>query len=157
MTRTDSLDGRIGLRTNTDDGADGNGQRDHPLSCNWRTVTPDAFDFLGLPPLRSKLATSARQHILTEAFVVGRAHPDTWISYSRAKTFYTSRAGHRYWPTTYSYRSIVPTVDQLTEEGLLDHERMPVTAAGSPGSRHRQNFSGGRTRCRSPSCMIRAS
>ena len=101
--------------------ASGNSQHDHPLSCHWRPVAPDALDFLGLSPLRSKLATIARTQILTEAFVIGRADPNAWISYSRAKMFYTSRAGHRYWPTTYSYRTIVPTIDQSSAKGRLDH------------------------------------
>ena len=70
-----------------------NSQHDHPLSCHRRPVAPDALDFLGLSPLRSKLATIARTQILTEAFVIGRADPNAWISYSRAKMFYTSRAG----------------------------------------------------------------
>ena len=56
--------------------------------------------------------------------MVGRADKDSWISYSRREGFYTARTG-RYWPTTYTYSTVVPTVDQLVAYGLLDHERMP--------------------------------
>ena len=98
--------------------------RDHPLTCHWRPVAPDAFDALGLPPVRSKAAALARAQILAEAFVVGRADPGASISYSRAKTFYGARKG-RYWPTTYTYDLLVPAVDQLAAAGLLIHEKMP--------------------------------
>ena len=73
-----------------------------------------------------------RAQILTEAFVVGRADPDGWISYSRRYEFYAARRS-RYWPTTYTFDTIVPAVDQLAAAGLLDHEKMPS------GSRGRQS------------------
>ena len=69
---------------------------------------------------------------ITEAFVVGRADPDGWISYSRRYEFYSARRG-RYWPTTYTYDTIVPAVDQLAAAGLLEHEKMPS------GNRGRQS------------------
>ena len=103
--------------------------RDHPLNCHWRPVAPDAFDSFGLPPPRSKGATLARAQVLTEAFVVGRADPDGWISYSRRHEFYSARRG-RYWPTTYTYDQIVPAVDQLAAYGLLEHEKMPTGHRG---------------------------
>jgi hypothetical protein len=106
--------------------------RDHPLSCHWRPVAPDAYEVLGLPPARSKAAAIARAQIITEAFVVGRADVDSWISYSRREAFYTARRG-RYWPTTYRYSTVVPAVDQLAACGLLDHQQMP------PGHRGEQS------------------
>lgn len=66
----------------------------------------------------------ARAQIITEAVVVAHADKDSWISYSRREGFYTARTG-RYWPTTYTYSTVVPSVDQLAACGLLDHERMP--------------------------------
>lgn len=95
--------------------------RDHPLSCHWRPVAPDAFEALSLPPLRSRAAAIARTQILTEAYVIGRTSPDNWVSYSRRREFYAARRG-RYWPTTYTFDTVVPAVDQLATNGLLDHE-----------------------------------
>jgi hypothetical protein len=57
--------------------------RDHPLSCNWRPIDP--VQVLGLPPAKSKAAVVARAQIIAEAFVVGRADPNAWISYSRRR------------------------------------------------------------------------
>ena len=94
--------------------------RDHPLSCHWRPVAADAYDALGLPPSRSRTAAIARAQIITEAFVVGRADKDGWVSYSRRREFYRERSG-RYWPTTYTYDTVIPVVDQLAASGLLDH------------------------------------
>jgi hypothetical protein len=65
-----------------------------------------------------------RAQIVTEAFVVGRADPEEWLSYSRRREFYADRRG-RYWPKTYTYDTVVPAVDQLAALGLLDHEKMP--------------------------------
>lgn len=98
--------------------------RDHPLSCHWRPVAPDAYASLKLPPTRSKAATIARAQIITEAFVIGRADDDAWVSYSRRRAFYAAHRG-RYWPTTYTYDAVVPAVDQLANNGFLTHEKMP--------------------------------
>lgn len=97
--------------------------RDHPLTCRWNT-DPDALSPLGLPPLRSKLATMARAQILTEAIVRRRADPGSRISYSRRKEYYANQAA-RYRPPTYTYSAIVPTVDQLAALGILGHMKMP--------------------------------
>jgi hypothetical protein len=99
--------------------------RDHPLSCNWRPVAPDAFDVLSLPPASSKAMALTRAQIIAEAFVVGRADPEARISYSRSKEFYRVRPA-RYGPTNYSCSTVVATVDQLTALGLLDHRKMPA-------------------------------
>ena len=107
-------------------------RRDHPLSCHWRPVAPDVYLALGLPPAKSRAAAIARAQIITEAYVVGRADIDSWISYSRRQAFYAARIG-RYWPTTYTYSTVVPAVDQLAASGLLDHQKMP------PGHRGEQS------------------
>jgi hypothetical protein len=93
--------------------------RDKPLTLNWLPAEPEILDCLGLPDL-TRLATEARDQILTEALVAG---PDRWISYSRRWEFYSH--GQRYYRQTYTYRAIIPAVDQLAAEGLLDHQKMP--------------------------------
>jgi hypothetical protein len=97
--------------------------RDHPLTCHWRPVDPDAYEVLGLPPARSRAEAIARANIITEAFVVGRADPEAWISYSRQKAWYAGRS--RYWPAAFTYVTVVRTVDTLAAGGLLDHQQMP--------------------------------
>src|SRR3954454_11298449 len=98
--------------------------RDHPLSCHWRAAAPEQYEALDLPKARSKGLAITQAQIVTEAFVVGRADPDEWISYSRRKTHYTNRWG-RYWPHPSTYGTVVPAVDQLATCGLLDHQKMP--------------------------------
>jgi hypothetical protein len=93
--------------------------RDKPLTLNWLPRDPNAVERLRLPDL-TRLANEARSQILTEALVAG---PDRWTSYSRRKVSYTR--GQRYFRPTYTYRAIVPAVDQLAAEGLLDHQKMP--------------------------------
>ena len=67
-------------------------------------------------------ATLARAQIITQAFLVGRADPDSWVSYSRRRQFYAERRG-RYWRPTYTYDTIVPAVDGLAAIGLFVHEK----------------------------------
>jgi hypothetical protein len=96
-----------------------NNERDKPLTLNWLPAEPEILDCLGLPDL-TPMANATRAQILTEAVVAG---PDRWISYSRRKESYAR--GQRYFRSTYTYRTIVPAVDQLAAEGLLDHQKMP--------------------------------
>lgn len=110
----------------------GDNGRDHPLSCHWRPVAPDKFETLGLPPLKRN-AEIARTHILTEAYMIGRNNSDAWVSYSRRREYYTNHRS-RYWPRTFTYDAVVPTVDQLTSAGFLDHEKMP---SGNRGQQSR--------------------
>src|SRR5262245_15264685 len=100
------------------------GDGDHPLGCRWRPVTADAFAPLDLPPARSRSAATVRTQILTEAYIIGRADADRWVSYSRRRDFYSARRS-RYCPTTFTYDLIVPAVDELAASGHLDHEKMP--------------------------------
>jgi hypothetical protein len=58
--------------------------------------------------------------IITEAIVVGRADPDSWVSYSRRRS-------------TYSYDTVVPAVDQLAQAGLFEHEKVAPGNLGRPG------------------------
>jgi hypothetical protein len=92
------------------------GNRDRPLTLNWKPVDKDAFGFLGLRKL-TPLAERAKKQIISEAVAAGRRK----ISYSRARTFYTH--GQRYHRDTYRLSAVVPAVDQLAEAGLLGHEK----------------------------------
>jgi hypothetical protein len=94
-------------------------KRDKPLTLNWLPAEPEMLDCLGLPDL-TRMANAARAQILTEALVAG---PDRWTSYSRRWESYAR--GQRYFRSTYTYRAIIPAVDQLAAEGLLDHKKMP--------------------------------
>jgi hypothetical protein len=98
-------------------------KRDRALTLNWRPSEPGSYDRLKLPDLNPK-AMKAREQIIAEAVAAG---PDRWISYSRRKNYYTDH--QRYYRETHAYRAIVPAVDQLAGECLLDHEKM------SPGHR----------------------
>jgi hypothetical protein len=93
--------------------------RDRALTLNWRPSEPGAYDRLGLPDLNSANAMKAREHIITEALVAG----SQWTSYSRQRDYYA--AHKRYWCVTYSYRAIIPAVDQLAKEGAIEHAKMP--------------------------------
>src|SRR5258708_1094311 len=93
--------------------------RDRPLTLNWAPLNSDGYDCLGLPKLTPN-AMRARDQIISEALGAG---PERFTSYSRRYEHYAHR--QRYHRSTYSYRAIVPAVDQLAAEGLLDHERMP--------------------------------
>src|SRR5262245_675116 len=95
------------------------GTRDKPLTLNWAPIERDAYDRLGLRDLKSPLAMKARSQIITEALVAG----DRFTSYSRRPAFYTE--SQRYYRPTYSFRAIVPAVDQLAAEGLLEHQKVP--------------------------------
>jgi hypothetical protein len=94
-------------------------KRDKPLTLNWLPAEPEILDCLDLPDL-TPMATAARAQILTETLVAG---PDRWTSYSRRWDSYAR--GQRYFRPTYTYRAIIPAVDQLAAEGLLDHQKMP--------------------------------
>jgi hypothetical protein len=96
---------------------------DHPLGCHWRPIAADAFAVLNLPPMPGAAAT-VRNQILAEAYVVGLAEPDRWISYSRRRASYALRRS-RYRSRTYTYDRVVPAVDHLAALGLLDHQKMP--------------------------------
>jgi hypothetical protein len=94
------------------------GNRDLPLTLNWTPLDPHAYDFLGLPKL-NPLATKERTQIITEALAAG----DRFISYSRRNTFYSQ--GQRYYRSTFTRAAVLPAVAQLTDAGLLEHERVP--------------------------------
>jgi hypothetical protein len=94
------------------------GIRDKALSLNWAPLERDAYDCLALADL-TPLAMKARTQIITEALVGG----SRFISYSRRPNYYNE--SQRYYRPTYSYRAIVPAIDQLAREGLIEHDKMP--------------------------------
>jgi len=99
------------------------GDRDYPLGCHWRPVGADAFAALNLPPMGPKAALVINL-ILAEAYIIGRADPDRWVSYSRRREFYAVRRS-RYHSPIYTYDLIVRAVDHLAALGHLDHQKMP--------------------------------
>jgi hypothetical protein len=103
-------------------------RRDHPLTCHWHPIDLEAYDALRLPHAASKAAAITRAQIVTEAFIVGRANPNVWISYSRRKEWYVKR--QRYWPATFSYLAVTRSIDQLAAIGLLEHQKMPPFSFG---------------------------
>lgn len=102
------------------------GNRDRPLTLNWKPIEPDAFDFLDLPKL-NPIAEKAKRQIMAEALAAG----GKFISYSRRYEFYSY--GQRYYRDTYSRAAILPAVGQLAAAGILEHEKMP------PGHRGMQS------------------
>jgi hypothetical protein len=92
--------------------------RDRALTMNWGPLERDAYNRLGLRDL-SPLAMKARTQIITEVLAAG----ERFISYSRRRAFYTEN--QRYYRPTYSYRGVIPAVDQLADEGLIEHEKAP--------------------------------
>jgi hypothetical protein len=98
------------------------GMRDKPLTLNWAPLDHHAYDCLKLPDL-NPLATKARTQIITEVLVAG----NRFISYSRRKTFYTEN--QRYYRPTYTFRAVIPAIDQLAQEGSIEHNK------AAPGGR----------------------
>jgi hypothetical protein len=92
--------------------------RDRALTMNWGPVDRDAYNRLGLRDL-SPQAMKARTQIITEILAAG----ERFISYSRRHDFYTEN--QRYYRPTYTYRGVIPAVDQLAAEGIIQHEKAP--------------------------------
>ena len=96
-------------------------RRDKALSFHWQTDA-DALPFLG----RAAFDETVRA-IVTEAYLLCRADPEQWISYSRNKNFYRRT---RYRRTTYTYASVTRAVDFLACEGWLEHRKAPQGSLG---------------------------
>lgn len=108
------------------------GNRDRPLSFHWKAQDETWSTHLDLPPTSSKRYAQARASILLEAYLVGRAEPERYISYSRHKKFYSNLM--RYHGTAYTYANVVSAVDQFADMGLLENHKTP------PGQRGRQSI-----------------
>lgn len=92
------------------------GSRDRALTFHWAIPSNEWLAPLALPPIASLRLRHARESILLEALL---AHHGGWpaVSYSRRRQFYSGRG--RYHGTAYTYRTVVPMVDRLTDLGLL--------------------------------------
>ena len=102
-------------------------ERDRALSFHWNPLDFGIFDRLSLPAPRNRQRACARGSILTEAYIIGRAEPHRWISYSRRRDFYADQ--QRYRGTAYTYDTVVAEIDQLADCGLLEN------VVAKPGSR----------------------
>ena len=93
------------------------GAGDRPLTFHWKIPNNGWLVPLALPPIASCRLRHARESILLEALL---AHHGGWpgVSYSRRPQFYSGLG--RYHGTAYTYRTVVPMVDHLTDLGLLE-------------------------------------
>ena len=103
-------------------------ERDHPLSFHWRPLSQCFIDQLGLPGPRNALHAQARASIMTEAYIRSCGEPETWISYSRRRDFYTNQ--QRYRGTAYTYNSVVAEIDLLASFGLIENIVTPPGGRG---------------------------
>src|SRR3712207_5840446 len=112
------------------------GERDKPLSFHWKPDAPIS-EKLDLPRARSKRQERAREAILTEAVLVGQSGP-RWISYSRTQSWWS--VGTRYRGGDFTYATVIPTIDELTRLGLLEHEKAKPRTLSGRQSRFRASF-----------------
>jgi hypothetical protein len=92
--------------------------RDRPLGFHWRV--PDLAQQLGLSPARNAAFEAARSSILVEAMLANEAGQA--VSYSRNKTFYA--ALDRYHGTAYTYQTVLDSVADLADAGLIEDCRV---------------------------------
>src|SRR4051794_14740539 len=94
---------------------------DKPLAFHWRAMDKGWIDALALPKAQSRAYEQARASILLETMINARSAPESWISYSRRKNWYSS--GQRYRSTAYRFSTIPPAVDELEKLDLVEHDR----------------------------------
>jgi hypothetical protein len=95
------------------------GERDRAIGFHWHA--PDLGHELGLPPARNTAFAATRASVLAEAilgFECGQS-----VSYSRNKNFYAN--SQRYRGTSYSYRSMLGTIAEIGDAGLILDCRVP--------------------------------
>jgi hypothetical protein len=97
--------------------------RDRVLTFHWDIPIYEWLTTLPLPPIASFRLRRARESILSEALL---AYYGGWpaVSYSRRPQFYSGQG--RYHGADYTYRTVVRTVDALTELGLLGNLIAPA-------------------------------
>ena len=78
------------------------------------------IDALALPKAQSRAYEQARASILLETMINARSAPESWISYSRRKSWYSSASGQRYRSTAYRFSTVPPAVDELEKLDLRD-------------------------------------
>lgn len=103
-------------------------KRDKALSFHWSSPDCAWTDCLGLPPPKNESHAQARNAILTEAVLIGLADSERYISYSRREGWYSGR--RRYLGTAFTYQTVPPTIDLLTDHELLIHDRAPPGRLG---------------------------
>ena len=106
--------------------------RDKPLSFHWRADDVAWLATLDLPSVPSKRHDRARASILLDVVqeAVGRGR---WISYSRTRAYYSGK--RRYHGTAYSFRTVVPMVDELAYLGWIKNHKAPASPTGGWQSR----------------------
>lgn len=102
-------------------GTDTHGLTDKPLSFHWRSADFDDSG-LGLSPTRSRRQARARHAIILDLIIEAQGD-DRQISYSRNRSWWSET--RRYRGGDYSYSTVVSSVDQLDEAGLVDHWKAP--------------------------------
>ena len=95
--------------------------KDRPLSFHWR-APPDWLDSIYLPSSKSQCHTEARASILLEA-VLAAGEGFRAVSYSRRREFYAHR--RRYQGTAFTFATVVQTVDELADLGLVENQIAP--------------------------------
>jgi hypothetical protein len=103
-------------------------ERDRSLSFDLKPLDNGFIDSLGLPIPINKRRAQARESILMEAYVLGRAEPDRCISYSRRRDHYANQ--RRYRGAAYTYSTVIPEIDLLARNGLIENI---VTKPGARG------------------------
>ena len=96
-------------------------QRDLALHFHWKAIHNDWIKSLNLSPLHNRKCGEARASVLLDALISSRATPGQWISYSRRKEWWST--GRRYRNTAYTYATVIPAIDNLSRQGLLEHDR----------------------------------
>lgn len=106
-------------------------ERDYPLSLNWH-CDPSLIEKLGLQ------ANSAR-HVDALTGVIGAlliaAETGRWVSYSRNRNRYSDQ--QRYQGPSFTYRRIIPAVDDLDRADLIEHRKSKPSSRGGWQSRMR--------------------
>jgi hypothetical protein len=97
--------------------------RDRPLSFHWRTQ--DFVQQLHLPAARNASHEATINAILAEAILA--AESGQHVSYSARRTFYSK--GKRYRGTSFTYATVMPSVEMLNREGWI------IDCRVSPGNR----------------------
>jgi hypothetical protein len=95
---------------------EGENGRDRALTFHWKAGDRGWLKALDLPSAGSKKRDEATPSILLEA-VLAHASGQPAVSYSRRRAFYAGLT--RYHGTSFTYDTVVPTVDALARLGLL--------------------------------------
>jgi len=101
--------------------------RDRALTFHWHIPNIKWLSSLTLPSTTSLRLTRAREAILLEALLAHYGGSPA-VSYSRRPQFYSGKG--RYHGTDFAYRTVVQSVDALTNLGLLGNLIAPANPHG---------------------------